>query len=76
MNLALKTMLPRIENWPDADQRALADYAREMEAERTGFYVMDDEERAAVAEGLAQADAGDFAAESEIEAIRKRCTAA
>ena len=47
--------------WPPEDQAELADYARVIEARRTGIYNVSDEERAAIAEGLAEADRGDFA---------------
>ena len=68
----LKQMLPTIENWPAEDQEALAEAAREIEAERTGVYAMTPEEAAAVDEGLAQADRGEFASEEEVAALWKR----
>src|SRR5271154_5010310 len=60
MNSTLQKLLPAIEQWPDEDQEALAEAAREIEARRTGVYSMSKEEEAAVAEGLAQAERGDF----------------
>jgi predicted transcriptional regulator len=72
MIVALKQMLPSIENWPAEDQEALAEAARAIEAERTGVYAMTDDEEAAVAEGLAQADCGEFAADERIAALWKR----
>lgn len=68
----LKKMLPAIENWPEEDQQALADAAREIAAARAGFYVLSPDEEHAVAEGLAQADRGDFATEEEIAALWRR----
>ena len=38
MNTALQKLLPTIETWPDEDQEALAEAAREIEALRTGVY--------------------------------------
>ncbi len=44
----LKEVLERAETWPQADQQALADYAREIEARRSGLYRLSDDERAAI----------------------------
>ena len=60
MNSTLQKLLPAIERWPEEDQEALAEAAREIEALRTGVYSMSSEEEAAVAEGLAQAERGEF----------------
>ncbi len=72
MNTALKAMLPVIEKWPAEDQEALADYAREIEALRSGFHMMVPEEEAAVREGLAEADRGVFVSAEAIAALGKR----
>ena len=72
MNSNLKSLLPAIESWPDEDQEALAEAAREIEAQRTGVYVMTRAEEAAVAEGLAEARRGDFADDERIAALWKR----
>jgi hypothetical protein len=45
-------------SWPAEDQAELADYARLIEARRTGHYIVGGDERAAIAEGLEQADRG------------------
>lgn len=68
----LKSMLPMIEKWPAEDQEALADYVREIESLRSGFYDMTPDEEAAVLEGLAQADRGKFASAESIAALGKR----
>jgi predicted transcriptional regulator len=72
MNSTLQKLLPAIEQWPDEDQDALAEAAREIEARRTGVYSMSKEEEAAVAEGLAQADRGEFASDDQVAEIWKR----
>jgi hypothetical protein len=46
--------------------------AREIEARRTGIYVMNDEERAAVREGSEQAVRGELVPDDEIDAFWKR----
>ena len=56
MNRLLKEVFEHAETWPPEDQEELAEYAREIEARRTGIYTMSDDERAAVGKGLAEAD--------------------
>jgi hypothetical protein len=58
--------------WPPEDQAELADYARVIEARRTGVYNVSDEERAAIAQGLAEADRGDFADDDALAKLSKR----
>ena len=43
--------------------------AREIESRRMGVYVMSDEERAAVREGLEQARRGEFVSDEEMDAF-------
>jgi hypothetical protein len=50
MNAATRDILRKIENWPEEDQNELAALAREIEARRTGVYVLSEEEKAAIAE--------------------------
>jgi predicted transcriptional regulator len=59
-------------SWPVEDQAELADYARVIEARRTGVYNVSDEERSAIAEGLAEADRGDFADDDALAKLSKR----
>ena len=72
MNVALQKLLPAIESWPDEDQEALAEAAREIEALRTGVYTLSASEEAAVAEGLEQANRGQFADDARIQGLWKR----
>ena len=76
MIATLKQLLPKIEAWPDEDQEALAAAARAIEAERTGVYVMSEEERRAVENGLNAARRGDFASDEEVAAILGRARSA
>ena len=68
----LKDVLDQAETWPQQDQEELAEYAREIQARRTGVYIMSDEERAAVRRGLAQADRGEFVADEVVAEADKR----
>jgi hypothetical protein len=68
MNTAVKKILEKVSSWPEEDQQELAEVAREIEARRSGIYVLNDDERAAIAE--ARKDA--FASEQEVAAFWKR----
>jgi hypothetical protein len=66
-------ILQRVASWPQEDVDELEDYARMIEARRTGVYAMSDEERAAVIEGWKQARRGQFVPDEEMEEFWKRC---
>ncbi|MBX9778656.1 MAG: hypothetical protein K2Y71_30155 [Xanthobacteraceae bacterium] len=73
MSPTAKNLLDRVSSWPEEDIQELEDYARVIEARRTGVYVMSNEERAAVMRGLEQARRGEFVSDEEVEAFWKRC---
>jgi len=66
-------LLRRVESWPQEDQDELAEVAREIEARRTGVYVVDAEEEAAIRAGVAELDRGEWASEEEMRSFWKRC---
>jgi hypothetical protein len=68
----LRTILERAEHWAEEDQQDLADYARVIEARRTGVYRVSEAEREALTEALAEAERGDFATEEMISETAKR----
>ena len=68
----LRDLLAHAETWPPEDQDDLAEYAREIEARRTGIYTMSDDERAAVAKGLAEADQDNFVSDEVVTEADKR----
>ncbi len=69
----LRTLMDRVEKtWPEEDMAELEAYAREIESRRTGLYDMSDEEEAAVLEGLAEADRGEFVSDEDRAAALKR----
>ena len=51
MSPTTKKILEQVTSWPEEDQEELAEVAREIEARRTGVYVLSDDERATIAEG-------------------------
>ncbi len=68
----INAVLENVRSWPQQDQEELVEIAREIEARRTGIYVMNDEERAAVREGLDQARRGEFVPDDEMDALWKK----
>jgi predicted transcriptional regulator len=72
MNRILKEVIEHAAAWPQEDQEELAEYAREIEARRSGIYTMSDDERAAVRNGLAEADRGEFVSDELIAEAEKR----
>jgi predicted transcriptional regulator len=71
----IDAVLEGARSWPQEDQEdqeELAELAREIEARRTGVYVMNDEERAAVRQGLEEAMRGKFVPDDEMDAFWKR----
>ena len=46
----ITAVLEKVRSWPEEDQEELAELAREIEARRSGVYVMTDDEIAAVEE--------------------------
>jgi hypothetical protein len=68
----LKDAVRLAETWPEEDQHELAEYAREIEARRTGVYVMSDDERTAVRQGLAEADRSEFVPDDVVAEADKR----
>ncbi len=63
-------MIEQTAAWPDEDRQELADYARVIEARRNGIYRVSPEERVAIDEGIAEADQGEFADDTELSASR------
>jgi len=68
----INAVFESVRSWPDDDQEELIELAREIEARRTGVYVMNEEERAAVREGLEQARRGEFVSDDEMDAFWKK----
>ena len=68
----LQDVLEHAATWPLEDQDELAEYAREIEARRTGIYTMSDGERIAVDRAMAQADRGQFVSDELVAEADKR----
>jgi predicted transcriptional regulator len=73
MNKVLENILTRASTWPKAAQDELARVAREIEIEQSGTgYALSADERAAIEEGLAQADRGEFVSDEDMDAFFNR----
>ena len=59
MSPAVRTILERVAAWPEQDQAELADVAREIEARRTGVYVLDEDEKESIDKALRSPIASD-----------------
>jgi len=68
----LRDVLEHAATWPREDQDELAEYAREIEARRTGIYTMSDDERVAVGKAIAQADRSEFVPDKLVAEADKR----
>ena len=68
----LREVMEQAETWPEEDQAELAEYAREIQAQRTGVYPMAGDERATVHRGLSQADRGKFVSDEVVAEADRR----
>ena len=66
-NEQIIAFLDRVRSCPQEDQEELVECARDIEAHRTGVYVLNEEERAAIEE----AQRGGVVPEGEMEAFWK-----
>ena len=65
----LKTLLERVQSWPESAQDELIAVANEIETElQTGEYVASPDELQAIDEAIASLDAGEFATDAEVAA--------
>jgi hypothetical protein len=67
-----KNLLDRVASWPDEDVAELNELAREIEARRTGVYVISDDEWADLQEGIRQADRKEFVSDEVLADADKR----
>jgi hypothetical protein len=73
MTKTAKQLLERVASWPQEDQEELAEVAREIEARRSGVYEPAPEEEAAIRQGIAELDRGEWVSEEDMRAFWKRC---
>ena len=68
MNASTRKILEQVESWPQEDQEELAEYARWIEARRSGVYHAPPDELAAIDEATQEIDRGEIASEAEVRA--------
>lgn len=73
MSQSAKDILERVSTWPAEDLEELAEMVREIEARRTGLYEVTPEEEAAIREGLAELERGEWTSELDMRAFWARC---
>lgn len=72
MTKLLEQAIARVRQLPAEDQDALASALLSIAGEATDVVHLDDETRAAIEEGLAQAGRGEFVSDEEVAAADKR----
>jgi predicted transcriptional regulator len=72
MTKLLERAIERMRELPAQDQDALANALLSLAGEPTPVVSLDDDTRAAIAEGLAQATSGDFVSDEEVRNAEKR----
>ena len=68
MNKVAEKILDRIADWPEEAQEELMQAIVDIEAKHFGVYRLSNDERAAVREGLTQAERGEFVPDEVIAA--------
>lgn len=68
----LEKALQTVKNWPPDRQDDLAEIIADMQASTAEAYQLNAEERSDVERSLVQAEAGQFATDSEVAAVLKR----
>lgn len=68
----LKDLIELAATWPAEDQEELAEYAREIQARRTGVYPLSEEEWAGIQPGLQEAERGEFVSDAALAEADKR----
>ncbi|MDP2296039.1 MAG: hypothetical protein Q8M24_11330 [Pseudolabrys sp.] len=72
MNKIVESILDRVAGWPEEAQAELMQAVADIEAKHLGIYHLTDDERAAVREGLTQADRGEYVADDVVAAYFKK----
>jgi hypothetical protein len=70
--LVIDALVRRIASWPLEAQQEAVTSLLSIEARHAASYVVSDDERRAVLEGLAEADGGNFVGEEEMTAFFQR----
>ncbi len=64
-----RSVMERVETWPEAEQEELLEVALEIESRRTGTFQPTPEELRAVDEAIEEVERGEVASDAEVEAV-------
>ena len=73
MMKVLEDAIVKVRKLPEDRQAYVAEVLEHIAAAGSDFFTVPDEHRAAVLEGLEQADRGEFASDDELAALWKKC---
>lgn len=73
MSKVLDDAIEKVRRLPEDRQAYVAEVLEQIAAAGSDVFVVPDEHRAAILEGLAQADRGEFATDEEMAALWKKC---
>jgi predicted transcriptional regulator len=73
MTKVLEDAIEEVRKLPEDRQAYVAEVLEQIAAAGSDLFVIPDDHRAAVLEGLAQADRGEFATDEEMAALWKKC---
>ena len=73
MTKVLEDAIEKVRRLPADRQAYVAELLEQIAAAGSGLFVIPEEHRAAVLEGLAEAERGEFATDDEMAALWKKC---
>lgn len=73
MSKVLDDAIEKVRRLPEDRQAYVAEVLEQIAAAGSDVFVVPEEHRAAIFEGLAQADRGEFATDEEMAALWKKC---
>ena len=73
MTKVLEDAIEKVRQLPEDRQAYVAEVLEQIAAAGTDLFIIPDDHRAAVLEGLGQAERGEFATDEEMAALWKKC---
>ncbi len=73
MTKVLEDAIEKVRRLPEDRQAYVAEVLEQIAAAGSDLFIVPDEHRAAVLEGLAEADRGEFVRDDEMAALWKKC---
>ena len=73
MTKVLEDAIEKVRRLPEDQQAYVAEVLEQIAAAGSDLFIIPDDHRAAVLEGLAQVERGEFATDEEMAALWKKC---